>query len=154
MRSKTKKKTCLNIKNDDNTCGKYCVQAVVYGITNKYNSERMCRYKNLEDIQINWGNIMFPMNMCDFDRLEQNYMISDEDELAFIAVKVYDLYLLTGKYLYKPKRISKYFNKAIHKIDLLLIEDEEGNKKHYVLIKDFHNLVGPNNKKDKYRILL
>ena len=39
-----------------------------------------------------WDNMKFPMNMCDFDRLEQNNMISEEDELAFIAVNVYEPY--------------------------------------------------------------
>ena len=125
----------------------------MYGITDKPHPERMTHYKNLPNT-INWDNITYPMNMCDFDRLEQNNMISEEYELALVAVSVYELYLLNDKYLYKPKRISKYFNKAIHKIDLLLIEDEETNKNHYVLIKDFNKLVGPNNKDGHKNIIV
>ena len=93
------KKACLNINHEDNKCGKYCVQAVVYGITNEYNTERMYRYKNLDDTKINWGNITHPLKMCGFDRLEQNNAIPEEDELVFISLNVYVPYNLDGKIL-------------------------------------------------------
>ena len=60
------------------------------------------------------------------------------------------------------KRISKYVHNAVHKIDLLLIRDNDDdndndkdddnstkkqiNKQGYVLIKEFNELVGPNSK--------
>ena len=63
--------------------------------------------------------------MCDVDRLEQNNTIPDEYELVLIAVNVYVPYTIDGNMLYKPKRIGKYVNNAVHKIGLLLISDND-----------------------------
>ena len=79
----------------------------------------MYHYKNLDTTNINWDGIKFPMNMCDFDRLEHNNTVPYEDELVLTAVNVYTPYKIAGNLLYNPKRIGKYFNKAIHKIELL-----------------------------------
>ena len=56
------------------------------------------------------------MNSNDVDTLEQNNMISDEDELAYIAVNVYTPYSIDGKMLYKPTRLSKCVNNAFHNV--------------------------------------
>ena len=42
------KKACINIKNEDNKCFKYCVQCSVFEIYEKDNPERMRHYNKLD----------------------------------------------------------------------------------------------------------
>ena len=43
------KKACINIKNEDEKCFTYCVQAKFYEIMKKYHPDRMYHYKALKD---------------------------------------------------------------------------------------------------------
>ena len=63
-------KACINIKNEDNGCFKYCVQCVVYDIVNKTNPERMYHYKKLDD-KLDWSVLTFPFKLCDIDKFER-----------------------------------------------------------------------------------
>ena len=122
------KKACINIKNEDNTCFKYCVQCSVFKIYEKDNPERMRHYNKLNDTIIHWGSMKFPCSRKDIDRFE-------EDNQGLISINVY-------KSLNKDiitDRMTKAQN-AEHEIHLLMIEQE--NNHHYVLIKDLSKLVG------------
>ena len=61
---------CINIKNDDNECFKYCVQCVFYDIINKPHPERMTHYKKLDD-KLDWSMLKFPINFNDIDKFEK-----------------------------------------------------------------------------------
>ena len=53
-------KACINIKNEDEKCFKYCVQCPVFKICEKGNPEIMWHYNKLNDTIINWGCMGFP----------------------------------------------------------------------------------------------
>ena len=122
------KKACINIKNEDNKCFKYCVQCSVFKIYEKDNPERMRHYNKLNDTIINWGSMKFPCSRKDIDRFE-------EDNNGLISINVYKI--LNNHTI--TDRITKVQN-AEYEIHLLMIENE--NNHHYVLIKDLSKLVG------------
>ena len=64
------KKACVNIKNQDNQCFKYCIQSIVYDKINKHHPEEMFHYKNINDDIINWEGVKFPTGNRDIDRFE------------------------------------------------------------------------------------
>ena len=66
------KKACVNIKNQDNQCFKYCVQSIVYDKIKKHHPEEMFHYKNINDDIINWEGVKFPTGNRDIDRFEEN----------------------------------------------------------------------------------
>ena len=58
------KKACINVKNYDNLCFKYCVFCRFYEIYKKDNPERLYRYtKVMDENIINWGGIEFQHQM-------------------------------------------------------------------------------------------
>jgi hypothetical protein len=122
------KKACINIKNEDHKCFKYCVQCSVFKIYEKDNPNRMIHYKNLKDNIINWECMKYPCSRTDINRFE-------ELNSGLIAVNVYKLFNET----IITDRISKVKN-AKHHIHLLMIEGAN-NKYHYVLIKDLSRLI-------------
>jgi hypothetical protein len=48
------KKACINIKNKDQKCFKYCIQSVVYDKISKHHPEEMFHYNKLKDDILNW----------------------------------------------------------------------------------------------------
>ncbi len=65
------KKACINIKNLDDKCLKYCVQCHTHQIYNKDHPDRFYHYKKLND-DLNWSDITFPCSNADIDKLEDN----------------------------------------------------------------------------------
>ena len=107
--------SCINIKNEDDQCFKYCVQCIVHDIINKPHPERMTHYKNL-DCQLDFSMLSFPVN-----------------KISISVTSVHD----NGCYV--PLYISK-INNATPTVGLLLINDKD--KWHYVLVENCDRLVG------------
>ena len=61
------KKACINIKNDDNKCFKYCVQCSVFKIYEKKNPERMIHYIKFKDNITNWECMKHPCSRTCID---------------------------------------------------------------------------------------
>ena len=66
------KKACINIKNKDQKCFKYCVQAVVFDKISKHHPEEMFHYNKLNDDILKWDGVNFPTGNKDIDRFEEN----------------------------------------------------------------------------------
>ena len=66
------KKACINIKNKDQKCFKYCIQSVVYDKISKHHPEEMFHYNKLKDDILNWDGVNFPTGNRDIDRFEEN----------------------------------------------------------------------------------
>ena len=69
------KKACINIKNKDQKCLKYCIQSVVYDKISKHHPEEMFHYNKLKDDILNWDGVHFPAGNRDIDRFEENNKI-------------------------------------------------------------------------------
>ena len=122
------KKACINIRNEDNKCSKYCVQCSVFKTYEKDSPERMRRYNTLNGTSNDWGCMKFPCSRKDIDRFE-------EESQGSISVSVYKLPNETTI----TNRITKVEN-AEHQINLSMVEKEDNH--HYVLIKDLSKMVG------------
>ena len=66
------KKACINIKNKDQKCVKYCIQSVVYDKLSKRHPEEMFDYNKLKDDILNWDGVNFLTDNRDIDRFEEN----------------------------------------------------------------------------------
>ena len=66
------KKACVNIKNKDQKCFKYCIQSVVYDKISKHHPEEMFHYTRLNNDILNWDGVKFPTGNRDIDRFEEN----------------------------------------------------------------------------------
>ena len=69
------RKACINIKNKDQKCLKYCIQSVVYDKISKHHPEEMFHYNKLKDDILNWDVVIFPAGKRDIDRFEENNKI-------------------------------------------------------------------------------
>ena len=120
------KKACINIKNKDQKCFKYCIQSVVYDKISKHHPEEMFHYNKLNDDILNWGVVNFPTGNRDIDRFEEN------NKVVSINVFEPDDCLNDNKIILH--RGTKNRN-AKYEIDLLKVYDEDNNY-HYVLVKN------------------
>ena len=120
------KKACINIKNKDQKCFKYCIQSVVYDKISKHHPEEMFHYNKLKDDILNWDGVNFPSGNRDIDRFEEN------NKLVSINVFEPDDCLNDNKIILH--RGTKNRN-AKYEIDLLKVYDED-NHYHYVLVKN------------------
>ena len=120
------KKACINIKNKDQKCFKYCIQSVVYDKISKHHPEEMFHYNKLKDDILNWDGVNFPTGNRDIDRFEEN------NKLVSINVFEPDDCLNDNKIILH--RGTKNRN-AKYEIDLLKVYDEDNNY-HYVLVKN------------------
>jgi hypothetical protein len=136
------KKACINIKNDDNKCSKYSIQCGVYKIYEKKNPQELRHYSQLTD-NINWEGVTYPAGNRDFDRLE-------EHNNKLISVNIYNVFEFEGKETIVLHRRTKVVG-AKHHVNLLKIEDEK-DKFHYVLIKDYDKLIGNQTNKDTHKL--
>ena len=66
------KKACINIKNKDLKCFKYCIQSIVYDKTSKHHPEEMFHYNKLNDDIFNWDGVKFPTGNWDIGRFKEN----------------------------------------------------------------------------------
>ena len=128
------KRACINIKNDDNNCFKYSIQCGVYQIYNNKNPQEIRHYKNLQDDVLNWDNVKMPAGNKDIERLE-------ESNEGIISVNVYEetSFGNSEKKVITLHRRTKVYNAKYH-IDLLKLYN--GSNYHYVLIKDYDELIG------------
>ena len=134
------KKACINIQNEDDKCLMYSIQCGVYKVYEKDHCYRVSKYKNLDD-NLNWDNVKFPSTMRDIDRLEEN-------NEGVISVNVYSISSELQSetiLLHRKTKVAK----SKHHIDLLKLE--EGNKSHYVFIKDYDKLMSSQTNKKKIR---
>lgn len=127
------KKACVNIKNKDNKCFKYCVQCVVYDKINKEHPEELYHYNKLNDDLLNWEGVQFPTGNGDIDRFEEN-------NHSLVSINVYEVddILNDGKVI--SVRTTKV-REAKHHINLLRIYDDDSNNSHYVVIKNLSRLL-------------
>ena len=127
------KKACINIKNKDNKCFKYCVQSVVYNLLRKCHPEEMYNYNKLNDTLLNWDGVKFPTGNRDIDRFEIN-------NNGLVSINIYEV----DDTLNDDKIINVRTTKirdAKHHIDLLRIFDNENNNSHYVVINSLSRLI-------------
>ena len=120
------KKACINIKNKDQQCFKYCIQSKVYEKISKHHPEEMFHYNKLKDDILNWDGVYFPTGNRDIDRFEEN------NKSVSINVFEPDDCLNDNKIILH--RGTKNRN-AKYEIDLLKVYDED-NHYHYVLVKN------------------
>ena len=135
-----KKKACINIKNEDDMCFKYCVQCKFYDIYKKDHPERSFHYNKVkqEDNLINWDGVMFPASNEDIDTFGQIHKES-------ISVNVYKTDP-NGTNTIIVHRVTKIQKPSCH-VNLLLIENDDDN--HYVLTKDYSRLMSSQTNKHK-----
>ena len=113
------------MKNEDNEFFKWCVTRALFPV--KKNAERIDKNLRENSKRINWTGLKFPIELkkiTHFEKSNQNISIN-----VFGNEKVvYPLMIFKGE-------------KRQHQIDLLLIADEDQEKKHYYLIKNMHRAV-------------
>ena len=135
------KKACINIQNADDMCLKYSVQCGVYKIFEKDHACKVSHYKKIEDNILNWEGVKFPSSNLDIERLEEN-----NPEL--ISVNVYHISTELNEHsilLYRKTKVAK----SKYHIDLLKLE--EGNKSHYVYMKNYDKLMFRQTNKKKVK---
>ena len=125
------KKACINIKNEDDNCFKYCIQCGYNKISEKDHPERMFHYKKATD-DLNWDNVNFPTSTVDIDTFEEN----NKDKIAINVFYIDNESIL----LYRRTKNTN----ATNQLNLLLLDAsaeasrgsrDEGDKSHYVFIK-------------------
>ena len=125
------KKACINIKNKDQKCFKYCIQSVVYDKISKHHPEEMFHYNKLNDDILNWDGVKFPTCNRDIDRFEENNNL--------ISINVFETDDCLNDNNIIIHRGTKNRN-AKYEIDLLKVYDK-GNNYHYVLVKNKSRLL-------------
>ena len=115
------KKACINIKNTDNRCFKYCLAAALYPV--QKNKERVGQYKDTIDLVKDVG-VTYPVKYNDYTKFEKQNGIN---------INVFQW----KKHLF-PIYISEQSNEKT--IDIMLY------KEHYVLINNFNRLMYSFNK--------
>ena len=119
------KKACINIKNKDQKCFKYCIQSIVYDKISKHHPEEMFHYNKLKDDMLNWDGVNFPTGNRDIDRFEENN--------KSVSINVFEPDDCLNDNRIILHRGTKNRN-AKYEIDLLKVYDED-NHYHYVLVK-------------------
>ena len=120
------KKALINIQNDDQECFKWCVLAALHPANDHV--DRVSNYTQYET-DLDWSMLEFPTRLCQIPLFEKENKIS-------INVFTYE----DGK-IY-PLLITEHsFNQHVN---LLLITN--GQKRHFVLIKDLSRLLGDRTK--------
>ena len=134
------KNACINIKNEDGQCFKYCVQCSVFKLHEPDISERMRHYNTFNDNLINWDCMKYPCSRNDITRFEE----LNSGLISIIVFKILNESIITY-------RITKVKN-VKHHINSLIIEEQDNH--HYVLIRDLTKLIGcqHNNRTEKKRV--
>lgn len=126
---------CTNINNgDDSYCFKWCIIAAIKKISNKKQVHEKAEYEiqNIDSemilvngVILNFKNMKFPVDLKEISIFEaQN---------TFISINVFG-YDKNGKQIVGPYRKCDR-TRQIH-ISLLLLENDDFTKRHYILIKD------------------
>lgn len=135
----SKLNACLNIKNDDIYCFKWCIVAALRNPSNPQKAT-MCSSYNIDnierdvikinEIEINFSNIKFPIDVKDINIFES--------QNPYISINVFG-FDVKGNQIIGPYRVCEKY-RTIH-ISLMLLENEDCSKRHYVLIKDLSRYV-------------
>ena len=128
------KKACINPKNDDNQCFKWSILASLhYGQIQK-DPQRISNLRKFEHLY-NWDGLTFPVAISSIKLFEENNDISvnllqikNDNEMSIL-------------------RRSEPLRKKV--VNLLLINDDESRKSHYVFIKNLSRLLSSKNSKHK-----
>lgn len=126
-----RKGAVINIKNDDQFCFAYAVCSAIYPPTGDRCS--VTSYPDFNTV-FNFSNIQFPVSLKSISKFEAQNNVS---------INVYGLekIFLNGRHHFQtvgPLHFSE--NKKECHINLLLLDDEDGNQ-HYCYIKDLSRLV-------------
>ena len=119
------KKACINIKNKDQKCFKYCIQSIVYDKISKHHPEEMFHYNKLKDDILNWDGVNFPTGNRDIDRFEENN--------KSVSINVFEPDDCLNDNRIILHRGTKNRN-AKYEIDLKVYDED--NHYHYVLVKN------------------
>ena len=123
-------KGLINIKNKDNKCFKWCHISSI-NPTNNHPEKINKQDKNIEST-LDYRGINFPMKARDYEIIEERFNIN-------VNVFGYENIIF-------PLCVSKKFNEQV--LNILLISN--GEKSHYIVIKDFNRLMYSKTKhKDK-----
>lgn len=125
------KKACVNIKNNDDFCFIYSILCALD--TPKIKPERPSHYSSRVNEEIFQG-FDYPLSLTDIIKFEKK-SLNKYPKYPSMAINVYEA---TNKKEICPVLVSKNLS-AEKTIDLLLLQ--EGNKKHYVYIKNLSRLV-------------
>ncbi len=124
------KKACINIKNEDQKCFKYCMLYHKHKNEITHHPEIVTWYSNWSDYD--FSNIKFPVDISDIKKFCEQNNIS------------INLYVVNGKTIQPYLTCSRDEKRSDH-VNLLLLEgdneDSSTMKAHYVYIKDLSRLV-------------
>lgn len=120
------KKATINIKNNDQKCFKYCMSCHKHKDEITHNPERISWYKNWNDYD--YKGIKFPISVEDIKKFCKQNDIS------------INVYIVKGKEILPYLTIARDMKKDDH-VNLLLIENEDGDNIHYIYIKSLSRLV-------------
>ena len=147
-----RKKACINIKNDDDMCFRYCVLCKFYEIFKKDHPQRMYHYKKYLESD---GESNEPRESDNFIKWnDMNYPVCNDDITHFeeitgrtVSINVYTID--EEKKSIRPDRITTISKPVCH-VNLLRI-DHDDVFNHYVLIKDYsrHMSSQTNNHREK-----
>ena len=113
-----KKKAVINMKNDDNQCGKWAITRALNPVDR--DSERITKKLKTQAEKYNWNGIEFPMKLEDIPKFEKNNNVN-------VNVFGYD-----GKNVY-TRRLSKTEHKETANLFLY--------NEHYGVVKNLSRLV-------------
>lgn len=149
----SKKKACVNIKNNDVYCFKWAIISALYPIEN---NSTICSSYNITNIQddiivlennilLNFKNLNFPLSVNKIQQFEDNNpgisinvfglerSFEKKKKTSILEKDTYlEVYNVVGPYYFSQEEKSKHIN-------LLLMEDEE--RFHYVWIKNMSRYV-------------
>lgn len=122
------KKACINIKNDDQKCFKYCLTYHKHKDEIKTHPERLSHYKKWEN-DYDYSNIKFPVTVDDIKIFcRQNNISINVYIVGEVKKKIIVPYITNAKN-----------NKKSNHVNLLLITDNENS--HYVYISNLSRLI-------------
>ena len=134
-----RKNACINIKNDDDFCLKYCILRRFYDIYKKDQPERLFHYAKLIDNEslIKWDGVHFPASNEDIQHFEE---INNNT----FSVNVYTIDEDNNKI--RADRTTKIVKPNRH-VNLLRLDVNDGS--HYVYIKGYNKLMFSQTNKHK-----
>jgi hypothetical protein len=122
------KKCTINVQNSDNKCFLYAILAQTHAVAHNQHRERVGHY--LPHLNtLNTDGIEFPMKIRQIPKFEA------QNEHVSVNVLYYDC---DDKYI-APLYVSKHRDRQ-HHVNLLLIENEQGDT-HYILVTKLSALV-------------
>ena len=129
------KKVVTNPKNEnDEECFKWAVTAALYYKEIKSHPERMSNIFGYTN-NYNWSGLEFPVAINKINEFEKNNDIA----VNVLGIKEQRIYICRNSKHYDRKNV----------VNLLLIDNGEG--RHYTVIKSLSRLLGSNNSKHKHK---